>query len=163
MVEAAIQSLPLERFACKIAVVSDAQTAAFCGKAGFSIVYNPSPKSGQGLTITLGMQAAQAVDAMLFCVADQPYLQKSSVIRLLDHYSPGSMYALSHQGKRGNPVLFPSALFAALRALKPTQTGRFVIQQHMEKLVLVEAASAKELQDIDTKEALEDLSNIKKA
>lgn len=68
--------------------------------------------------------------------------------------SPDAIYALSWQGRRGNPVVFPADLFGELAALTGDTGGGAVIRRHPERLRLVEAFSPNELLDVDNPEAL---------
>ena len=57
---------------------------------------------------------------------------------------------------RGNPCLFPARFFPELMALEGDRGGSGVIRRHPEALLLLETAE-RELQDIDTPQALKDL------
>ncbi|MCL1964275.1 MAG: nucleotidyltransferase family protein [Firmicutes bacterium] len=151
MVERALCAAPASLFDRAVAVVSDPIVAERAASAGYACVYNPDPKAGQGVTVSLGAKAMHGMDAVLFCVADQPYLTADSVRRVLAAYAPGRIVALAFAGRRGNPVLFPGGLLPALAGLAPHQTGKKVIASHPERLFLVEASSARELRDIDTR------------
>ena len=52
--------------------------------------------------------------------------------------------------RRGNPAVFPRDLFGELAALTGDVGGGAVIRRHPERLILVEAASPRELADVDT-------------
>lgn len=88
----------------------------------------------------------------LFCVADQPFRTRSSLTRMVQLFadSPDSIIALSYQGKRGNPVLFPCIYFDELCNLREGESGRTILQRYPEKLLLSPAASPQELMDIDS-------------
>jgi CTP:molybdopterin cytidylyltransferase MocA len=62
---------------------------------------------------------------------------------------PDRIVALSYQGKRGNPVVFPACLFPELNLLKGEDGGRTVIAWNPGLLLTVEAESARELTDVD--------------
>lgn len=96
------------------------------------------------------------MDGVLFSVCDQPFLTTDSIIRLKQSFeeSDGAICALSWGGKRGNPVLFPADLLDELAALTGDTGGGAVIKRHPERLVLVEAFSPKELEDVDKPEDL---------
>lgn len=151
----AMQAAPPCLFARAVTVASDAQVAAGAAAAGYDVHMNPNPQRGQGGTIALGMQGMQDMDAVMFCVADQPYLTQHSVTRLLAAYRPGSILSLAYGGRRGNPVVFPHECFAALAALAPEETGRVVIRAHPDLLTLMQASEERELWDVDTREDLQ--------
>ena len=70
---------------------------------------------------------------------------------------PEKIAALSHGGVRGNPCLFPARFFPELLALTEDHGGSSVIRRHQEDLALLEV-DARELYDVDTVQALEELT-----
>lgn len=152
VLERTLDAIPHCLFDSAVAIISDAKVAAIAAKNGYLCMYNEKASGGQGTTVALGAVAMEGMDAALFCVADQPYLKQDSIRRLLESYVPGRICALSYQGRRGNPVLFPFDLFGELAALPPDETGRAVCMRRIERLCLVETSCEQELWDIDTKE-----------
>ena len=61
------------------------------------------------------------------------------------------IFAPEAEGRRGNPVLFPAALFEELLQVTGDRGGRQVIAAHPDLLRTVTVPAA-ELKDIDTKE-----------
>lgn len=138
---------------------TDAETIqSFAREHGFAVIINPDPDRGVGTSVALATGAlsnqADALDGILYAVSDQPYLTRESVIRLMQTFSqdPQRIVSLSYSGVRGNPAIFPSAMFAQLAALSEDIGGGAVIRQHADLLTLVEAGDAIELRDIDTRE-----------
>lgn len=119
--------------------------------AGYLPVFNPAPEEGQSLSLRLGLEAVAEGAAVLFSVCDQPRLTRESVQALLSAYQahPGSITALSHRGRRGNPVIFPALYFPELMALTGDTGGAPILRAHPEALRLVEAVSPEELEDMD--------------
>ncbi len=152
LIEWAIQAAPPCLFDRAVAVVSDSAVADVVRTGGFACVWNDAPELGQGTSIALGIQAMDGMDATMFCVADQPYLTRASVERLLAAYVPNTFARLSYNRKPGNPVIFPADSFSDLAALTPEQTGKAVLKCYPERIRLVEAQTPEELLDIDTKE-----------
>ena len=155
MICRALSSVPAEQLTTVTVVTQYHAIAEMAAEFGFSSVINPHPEWGISHTIALGIRSMPEVDAILFLVADQPWLKKHSVELLLENYRlhPDQIVALAHHGKRGNPCIFPAEFFAQLRSLQGDTGGSFVIRQHPERLLLVEA-TADELQDVDTPEEL---------
>lgn len=143
-------------FCRAVTVTQYAGVAALAEAAGHTVVINDRPELGASLTVRLGLQAidADGVDGALFAVADQPLLTRQSVEALISCWqaSPGRMAALAANGKKGNPVIFPRALFSELMALEGDRGGSAVIKEHKELLTLCDAAQPQELYDIDTAE-----------
>lgn len=151
MMARALQAIPSSLFARAVAVVSAPEVRRLANAEGYETIENPAPELGQGVTVSLGARAMDTMDAALFCVADQPYLTKTSVQRLLAAFRPGRIVSLAYGGRRGNPILFPACLLKELAALSPSETGRAVLARHPERLWLVEATGPMELFDVDTK------------
>lgn len=125
---------------------------------GFRTVRNEHPDWGISHTISLGIGQLENCDAILFLVSDQPLLKASSVQAVIDRWKkePTCIVGLSHNGKRGNPNIFPKEFFPELLALREDHGGNTVIRAHEDRLRLVEAQQL-ELTDVDTKTALKDL------
>lgn len=155
--------LALERFAklpfCGRVCVTRAEAGfirAEAGRRGYTIAINPDPARGMGTSAAIGTAAAERLcrpDGILYAVCDQPYLGEASVLRLLEAFSaaPERIASLSFGGGRGNPAIFPREFFPELRALSADVGGGAVIRNHGDRLLLVEADSARELADIDTR------------
>ena len=96
------------------------------------------------------------MDGVLFSVCDQPFLTTESIIKLKNTFtcSDNAICALAWRGNRGNPVLFPADLLDELAALTGDTGGGAVVKRHLDRLVLVEAFSPKELDDVDNPEDL---------
>ena len=92
-------------------------------------------------------------------VADQPKLRQETVARLVEVFCQHSdrIVGAGHEGRRGNPNLFPARFFEELMALSGDHGGSSVIRAHEGALLLVET-DAEELFDCDTPEALESLT-----
>ncbi len=144
---------------CRVAVVSQYPEVEELSRAwGFLALHNAHPDWGISHTIRLGTEALSDCDGILYLVADQPLLTRESVDRVVRRWleDPWKIAAAGHNGKRGNPCLFPRDLFPELEALREDHGGNTVIRAHEERLVLVEVA-AQELTDVDTPEALREL------
>ena len=55
---------------------------------------------------------------------------------LINSYKKDTILALSYDGKRGNPVIFPSSLYNELISLNIDETGQKVINAHLDILKL---------------------------
>lgn len=154
--ELALLAVPPQLFA-RVMVVSQYEPAlGLARQYGFEAIRNCEPELGVSRTIQLGTQAMLDCDAILYMVADQPLLQAGTVRRIVDAWQehPNCITAAAHNGKRGNPCLFPSRFFPELCALEADRGGSSVIRRHEDALLLVEAGE-RELFDCDTKQALE--------
>ena len=148
----AMDALPPRLF-CRAAVVSGwPEILELARRRGYLAVDNPLADEGQAASVRLGLAALGEVDGALFAVCDQPFLTAGSVTRLLRCFSetPERICALAWAGRRGNPAVFPAALFPELLALAGDVGGGAVIRAHPGLLRLVEAGSPAELRDVDT-------------
>lgn len=123
---------------------------------GFLPLYNPDGAEGISASIRLGLSRMRDMDGVLFSVCDQPFLTTESIIKLKNTFacSDNAICALAWRGHRGNPVLFPADLLDELAALTGDTGGGAVVKRHLDRLVLVEAFSPKELDDVDNPEDL---------
>ena len=123
---------------------------------GFPVVINPDPDRGVGSSVAIATEAIlakePALDGILYAVADQPFLTPESVKKLTDAFEahPSDIVSLCFEERRGNPAVFPAEFYPELCALREDTGGGAVIRRHPARLRLVEAASARELDDIDT-------------
>lgn len=153
-------ALPAALFDRAIAVSSYPEILALAEERDYRPLPNPWAAEGQTMSIRLGLAELLDMDGVLFAVCDQPWLTHKSAERLLAAFTafPDKICALSWQGKRGNPVIFPAEFFPRLLALTGDRGGAAVIQANPHRLHLVEAGCAMELRDVDTPDDLSSLS-----
>lgn len=159
LIEHALASVPADGLAAVCVVTQHDHVIHKAEQYGFPCVFNDRPQEGISRTVRLGTQALQdRCAAILYMVADQPQLTRSSVAAMLAFYRlhPDRIVSASHDGQRGNPCIFPARYFPELCALQGDRGGRAVIERHPEDLLLFEI-DAQELADIDTRAALEAL------
>lgn len=157
MIQRAFAALPPALFHRAAVVSAWPELLSLAEARGYRPVPNPDAAQGQSASIRLGLSQMRDMDGVLFAVCDQPWLRQESVLRLLDRFRehPDRICALSWQGLRGNPAVFPAALFSELLSLSGDRGGGQVIQTHLPLLCLVEAGRAEELRDVDTPADLE--------
>lgn len=153
MIERAFSAVPPQLFtrACVVSRYPEILTQA--KGHGYQAIFNLRADEGQSVSVCLGLSALLEMDGVLFCVCDQPWLRRDSVERLLADFCvhPRHICALSWQGVRGSPAIFPAELFPALLALTGDQGGGGIIRANVDRLRLVEASAPVELQDVDIK------------
>lgn len=116
-------------------------------------VFNPDSRKGISSSISLGLsQLSASMDACMFLVADQPYVSKGSVIRMIKEWKSGTkgIVCLSWKGIMGNPVLFSSHYYPELFSLTGDVGGKKIVKKHMEDVHFCEAKEERELNDVDT-------------
>ena len=124
-------------------------------------MYNDQPQLGVSQTIRLGLEALPDCSGVLFMTADQPWLSTATVEKLAAEFErhPQAIVAAAHNGKKGNPCLFPRELVPELRQLQGDHGGSRVIRAHPEQLLLVEVPEL-ELLDCDTAEMLHHIEKM---
>lgn len=122
---------------------------------------NSEHLEGQASSVRLAtrcVEAAPAIDGLLFVPADQPGLDTFTISSLCTRFSderhrqPPPVIVPSFEGRRGAPVLFPRRLFAQLKELRGDEGGRQLLDENKEALSWVELNSALPLEDADTPE-----------
>lgn len=163
LIRRALEAVPKYLFDKVFVVTQYDEVEAMADEFGFSPLRNFHPDWGISHTIKLGTEAMLDCDAVLYMVSDQPLLSSGSVANVVAAWkeNPAFIVGASHNGKRGNPCIFPQEFFKKLMQLSEDHGGNTVIRQHPDRLMLVEIAG-EELTDIDTPKALEDLSASEK-
>lgn len=152
MIRRAFAAAPARLFDRAMVVSSHPEILALAEERGYDAVPNPQAAEGQSASLRLGLSRLLDMDGVLFAVCDQPWLRVESVERLVEAFRarPDRICALSWQGRRGSPVIFPSDTFPDLLALTGDRGGREVIRANPARLILVEAGGPEELRDVDT-------------
>ena len=162
LIQRALEAVPADalRDVCVVTRYGEVRDAA--ARFGFRCLWNDRPELGVSYTIRLGVEAlADACEGIVFLAADQPLLRRESVSALAVAFQehPDSIVCLSSGGVRGNPCVFPRALYPELTALTGDTGGSSVIRRFPERVLLLDA-SPRELLDADTPEALEQMKNL---
>jgi molybdenum cofactor cytidylyltransferase len=122
-------------------------------------IHNPDYAAGLSTSLKAGIAALPSgTDAAIVCLGDMPEIDSQLIDSLIDAFDPAEGRAIvvpTHNGKRGNPVLWSSAFFPAMAALEGDVGARHLIGQHQEAVVEVAMESGASLVDIDTPEALD--------
>ena len=158
LIRRALEAVPAAQFAAITVVSQYEDIVELAAQFGFAAIHNDRPDLGLSRTIQLGTEAMRTCDGILYMVADQPKLRQETVARIVDVFRqhPDKIVGAGHDGRRGNPNLFPAKFFPELMALSGDHGGSSVIRAHEDDLLLVETDAA-ELFDCDTPEALESL------
>ena len=165
---ATLDGTPLVRRAAEAALASraapvivvtghhaEAVSAALAG-LDVRIVRNPDYAEGLSTSLRAGIAAVpEDADGAVVCLADMPGTTRDVIDRLLDAFSPeqGALIVVpTHEGKRGNPVLWSRRFFDALKSVQGDVGARHLIGEHAEAVVELELGPAVTL-DLDTPEA----------
>lgn len=113
--------------------------AALAG-SGAGFARNPDPARGMSSSLRAGITAlADDIDAVVVLLGDMPRITAAHVDRLIEAFDPAqpAIIVPEHQGRRGNPVLWPRAFFAEMCALEGDQGARGLIERYPERVVRV--------------------------
>lgn len=152
LVDRAMDAYPPSLFHRAVVVSCYPALLVLAGAKGYRTILNQDSAEGISASIRLGMEEMDGTDGVIFAVCDQPWLTAESVQRVIAAFEaqPHRITALSWQGRKGNPCLFPTAYYEELAALTGDRGGGAVIKAHPDALLLVEACHPQELRDVDT-------------
>lgn len=117
----------------------------------FHVIFNLEPERGQSSSMKLGLASA-AGDGYLFFQADQPLLDRATVMAVLVEAGPDRIVVPEYAGVPGNPVFFAARFKEELMAVTGDQGGRSVRDAHPECCHRVLVDSPGPLWDVDTQE-----------
>ncbi len=126
-----------------------------------SFVHNPNYTDGLSSSLKTGIvtlrENAPHTDAVLVCLGDMPRLTAAHLRQIVDAFDPSQGHRIvvpTHQGKRGNPVIWSRHFFDDIHALKGDVGARALIGQNEDSVVDVPLNTEAIFLDIDTPDAL---------
>ena len=136
---------------------AEAVEAALEGR-DLTVVRNEDFAAGLSTSLRTGLAALPAdIDAVIVALGDMPGVAADAIARLVAAYDPVEGRAIvvpTHDGKRGNPVLWDRRFFEAMAAVTGDTGARHLIGENEDLVAEVEMADDSVLVDIDTPEAL---------
>jgi molybdenum cofactor cytidylyltransferase len=125
-----------------------------------TLVANPDFASGLASSLKAGIRAVPAAcDGALVLLGDMPRIGAKDIAALVDAFAsaPGSIVVPVHEGRQGNPVIWPRRYFSELLQLEGDAGAKRLIATHRDDVREVEAGSDAIFVDVDTPEALEQI------
>jgi molybdenum cofactor cytidylyltransferase len=121
------------------------------------LIHNEMAHSGMSASVKLGISSLSSTSTgCMILMGDQPLFGKDDINLMIDKFSSNEvLIATSHNGKRKNPVIFPSKYYADLLATSGDKGGRDIIDNDPDKMFI--EFDAFKLMDIDTINDLEQL------
>ena len=119
------------------------------------VVENKNYEQGMGNSLGVGVSAlAEATDAVLIALADQPFVRSETYEQLIDQYrqSDAQIVIPTYRGFRGNPVLLDRSVFPEVMALNGDVGCRAIFGDHSDGITKVAVDDVGILLDIDTKD-----------
>lgn len=119
------------------------------------VVHNPDYTAGQSTSVRRGVDVLPAnVGAAAFLMADTPGVTPADVRAVIQAHREtlAPIVIPTHEGQRGNPVLFDRALFNEMKAISGDTGGRALFATYRDEIVRVPVNNPGILHDIDTPE-----------
>lgn len=139
-------------FAARYAVYADSRVRALLEPAGFSCVHNPRPEDGQGVSLSLGAEAALADghESALIMLGDMPFIELNHLAALME--TDGEIIMSEYEGTRLPPSVFRGQAFNTLSGHSGAQGGKSTINLANVTTIPLSQSAAR---DIDTREDLD--------
>jgi nicotine blue oxidoreductase len=133
-----------------------------CEGYAVRIVANREWERGQSTSVLAGLRACGGRAAVVL-LGDQPFIGAEAVERLVAAFAEGAKVAVAtYRGKRRNPVLFAREVWPVLEAeLAGDEGARSVLRRHPELVVGVPCEGVGDPADIDTREDLRRLEEMR--
>jgi molybdenum cofactor cytidylyltransferase len=132
---------------------------------GLAVSFTDNPDFATGLASSLKAGIAAVPDeaaGALILLADMPGIETRDLDRLLEAFRRAGGRAVvraTHNGKRGNPVILPRAVFGAVSAIEGDTGARHVVEAGLADVVDVELGRSASL-DVDTPDAMEEAGGV---
>ena len=124
-------------------------------------VVNRRWRQGLASSLKAGLQALKPeVQGALFVLADMPLVDVKTLVALREQFTKQGCNAIvypAHQGRQGNPVLFPRRFFSEIMALKGDRGAQGVLRRHAADSIALPVDSRAVLVDFDTDQDYADL------
>ena len=133
-----------------------------CERYGVMTVANEEWERGQSTSVLAGLRASGGRAAVVL-LGDQPFVGARAVERLVAAFAEGARVAVAtYGGKRRNPVLFSREVWPLLEAeLAGDEGARSVLRRHPELVVEVPCEGVGDPTDVDTREDLRRLEEMR--
>ncbi|MDY4693048.1 MAG: nucleotidyltransferase family protein [Blautia sp.] len=118
------------------------------------VLLNSQPDRGISSSLQIGLKANLNADAVLFCVADQPYITSESIRKFILEFagSGKGMGCVAFGKTTGSPCIFRKKYYNELLKLQGDRGGKKVLLSHMDDVLIYRVSEEKELMDIDYRE-----------
>ena len=160
MVTHAVDALLASAARPVVVVTGHQETEVRAALAGHDVGFAANPAYADGLSTSLraGLAALpHDVDGVLVFLGDMPLVRARHIDQLIAAFNPAEGRAIcvpTHNGKRGNPVLWGSQFYAEMKALAGDVGARHLIGEHAELVREVPVDDDAVLADFDTPEAM---------
>jgi molybdenum cofactor cytidylyltransferase len=123
-----------------------------------ALVDNQDYAVGLSSSLKAGIRAVpEAADGALVLLGDMPQITAGHLDRLIAEFEAGGGAVIivpAHDGRRGNPVLWPRACFGEMLQLEGDAGARRLLAAHASRVREVDLGTDAIFADVDTPEAL---------
>lgn len=140
-------------FKYRIVVTRNLEVKKLCEENNVDVIFHELPERSD--TVRLGLSPlATKVDACFFMPADQPFITRDSMIKLIRAVQGdvNFIWRSAYKDIVGSPVCFPKWTFTELLELPQGKGGSFVVNKYKDKVKTIQVSDEIELMDIDTKD-----------
>jgi molybdenum cofactor cytidylyltransferase len=137
-----------------------AGVAAALSGLDVTLIANPDYATGLASSLKVGIRAVPAdCDGALILLADMPRVGPDLLDRLIEAFvaAPERIVAPVHEGRQGNPVLWPRRYFPELLRLEGDAGAKRLLAAHPDEVREVDAGTHAIFADVDTPEELRQL------
>ena len=118
-------------------------------------VHNPDYATGLASSLKAGIRSLPTGCAgALIMLGDMPRIAPEHINALLDAFTPDAIVVPVHQGRPGNPVLWPAKYFPELLQLDGDAGARRLLSTYTANVCEIDLGSDAIFTDVDTPEAL---------
>jgi molybdenum cofactor cytidylyltransferase len=165
-----VDGRPMVRVAVEAALASEAQRvlvvtghqpdAVRAALAGLDVALVGNSDFAMGLSTSLkaGIRAVpRECTGALVLLGDMPRIEAAHLDAMIAAFASEAGAAIvvpTHEGQRGNPVLWPAELFGEMLALEGDMGARSLLARHAQQVREIDLGTDAVLMDIDTPEAL---------
>ena len=114
--------------------------------------HNVRYKDGMGTSIAKAFGNIKDWDAALIVLGDMPFVSVATLqlLREISDQHPNQIIVPSFNGRRGQPVIFPSRFFRQLKECTGDVGGKRILQSRPESVMLVDVGDEAIHWDVDT-------------
>jgi len=126
-------------------------------------VCNNSAHEGQSAAVKLGIKESRPdTDAFMFLLGDQPFLDPTTINILIEQFMRNQHQIIVpvYNGKRGNPVIFPTLFRDELLAIEGDRGGKVIVKKMEDRTRFVPIEKSAPGIDIDTQEEYERIQQL---
>ena len=131
-----------------------------------AFVHNPKFAEGLSTSLKTGLNAVSLdTDGALICLGDMPLVERRVIDQLVSSFNESAHHTVcvpTHEGVRGNPVLWGRQHFKALGSLEGDHGGKRLMESLAKEIFEVAVSSKAILLDVDTPQALQEIKSILK-